>query len=93
MKTLAILSAIALLAASGPVLAQDTSGAASGLQKNGSPNGAAGSAAKQPGKSDAGAGQHEMSEGRSSATDSQKGGETGAASKMSPGTGASGSGQ
>ena len=35
MKTLAILSAIALLAASGPVLAQDTSGAASGLQKNG----------------------------------------------------------
>jgi hypothetical protein len=70
MKLLSALTACVVLAAATPALAQNTSDPAKGLQQNGSPNGADASHAKQPGASDAGAGKHDMSEGRSSATDS-----------------------
>ena len=69
MKTLAMLSACVAMTLSAPVLAQNA--ATTGLENNGSPNGASPSHAKQPGESDAGAGRHKMSEGRSSATDSK----------------------
>jgi len=94
MKTLATLSACALLALAAPAFAQNNSDpAATGLQKNGSPNGAAGSAAKQPGKSDAGAGKHDMSEGRSSATDNDMNSTNGATNKMNPGSDTKGPGK
>ncbi len=80
MKTIAALSACALLAFAAPALAQNASDKS--MQQNGSPNGVDASHAKQGGAPGAESGPS-TTEGRSSASDTNNG------SSMNPGPGTS----